>query len=233
MRQTILQGLEQVYSNLVHMIAEFLPRFLVMLIIIVIGFLVAFGLKYILRALLGFTKLDRVSEEAGASRVLRMAHLPSMTELLSRSIFWVTWLGFILVGLSVLGVAGLQEQISRLFRFLPEVFVAILILFLGVVIANFLSRTALLAAVNAGHPSAKILSWSIRFAIWILAISMTLEELGLARQTVISAFSIIFGASMLGLAIAFGLGGQDLARKFLERYLGDTKKEKDKEPQPL
>jgi small-conductance mechanosensitive channel len=233
MRQTILQGLEQVYSNLVHMIAEFLPRFLVMLIIIVIGFLVAFGLKYILRALLGFTKLDRVSEEAGASRVLRMAHLPSMTELLSRSIFWVTWLGFILVGLSVLGVASLQEQISRLFRFLPEVFVAILILFLGVVIANFLSRTALLAAVNAGHPSAKILSWSIRFAIWILAISMTLEELGLARQTVISAFSIIFGASMLGLAIAFGLGGQDLARKFLERYLGDTKKEKDKEPQPL
>ena len=233
MRQTILQALEQVYSNLVHMIAEFLPRFLVMLIIIAIGLLVAFVLKYILRALLRLTKLDRVSEEAGASRVLRMAHLPSITELLCRSIFWVTWLGFILVGLSVLGVAGLQEQISRLLRFLPEVFVAILILFLGAVIANFLSRTALLAAVNAGHPSAKILSWSIRFGIWILAISMTLEELGVARQTVISAFSIIFGASMLGLAIAFGLGGQDLARKCLERYLGDTKKEKDKEPQPL
>jgi small-conductance mechanosensitive channel len=233
MRQTILQALEQVYSNLVHMIAEFLPRFLVMLIIIAIGLLVAFALKYILRALLRLTKLDRVSEEAGASRVLRMAHLPSMTELLCRSIFWVTWLGFILVGLSVLGVAGLQEQISRLLRFLPEVFVSILILFLGTVIANFLSRTALLAAVNAGHPSAKILSWSIRFGIWILAISMTLEELGVGRQTVISAFSIIFGASMLGLAIAFGLGGQDLARKCLERYLGDTKKEKDKEPQPL
>ena len=233
MRQIILQGLEQVYSKLVHMIAEFLPRFLVMLIIVLIGLLVAFLLKYILRAFLRFTKLDRVSEVSGASHVLRMAHLPSMTEVLSRSIFWVTWFGFILVGLSVLGIASLQEQISRLFRFLPEVFVAILIMFLGVAIANFLSRTALLAAVNAGHPSAKILSWSIRFVIWSLAISMTLEELGLARQTVISAFSIIFGASMLGLAIAFGLGGQDLARKFLERYLGDTKKEKDKEPEPL
>jgi small-conductance mechanosensitive channel len=233
MRETILRALKEVYGNLVHMIAEFLPRFLVMLIIIVIGLLVAFVLKYILRALLGVTKLDRVSDDAGASRVLRMAHLPPMTELLSRSIFWVTWIGFILVGLSVLGVAGLQEQISRLFQFLPEVFVAMLILFLGAVVANFLSRTALLAAVNAGHPSPKILSWSIRFVIWILAISMTLEELGVARQTVISAFSIIFGASMLGLAIAFGLGGQDLARKCLERYLGDTEKKEDKEPQPL
>jgi preprotein translocase subunit Sss1 len=233
MRQIILQGLQQVYSKLAQMIAEFLPRFLVMLIIILVGLLVAFVLRYILRALLRLTKLDRVSEQSEATRVLRMAHLPSMSELLSRSIFWVTWVGFILVGLSILQIASLQEQISRLFRFLPEVFVAILIMFLGVTIANFLSRTVLLAAVNAGHPSAKILSWSIRVVIWTLAMTMTLEELGLARQTVISAFSIVFGATMLGLAIAFGLGGQDLARRSLERYFGDTKKEKDKEPPPL
>jgi len=233
MRETILQALEQVYTNLVHMVAEFLPRFLVMLIIIAIGLLVAFILRQMLRALLGLTKIDRVSEEAGASRFLRMAHLPAMSELLSRSIFWVTWLCFVLVGLSVLGVAGLQEQISRLFRFLPEIFVSIVILFMGAVIANFLSRTALLAAVNAGVRSARILSWSIRFVLWILAITMALEELGVARQTVVSAFSIVFGATMLGLAIAFGLGGQDLARRTLERHLGDTKTENDKEPQPL
>jgi hypothetical protein len=233
MRQTILQGLVQAYANLVQMIANFLPRLLVMLIITAIGLAVALVLKYILRAILSLTKLDRVSEEAGASRLLRVAHLPSMTVLLSSTLFWVTWSGFVLIGLSVLGVAGLQGQISRLLQFLPEVFIAILILFLGLMTANFLSRTALLAAVNAGHPSPKILSWSIRFIIWILAISMTLEELGVARQTVISAFSIIFGALMLGLAIAFGLGGQDLARKSLERHLGNAKKENDKEPQPL
>jgi hypothetical protein len=233
MRETILQALGQAYSNFVHMVAEFLPHFVVMLIIITVGLLIALVLKYILRTLLRFTKLDRVSEEAGASRVLRMAHLPSITELLSRSLFWVTWFGFILVGLSVLGIASLQEQISRLLRFLPEVFVAILILFLGVAIANFLSRAALLAAVNAGYSSARIVSWAIRFVIWILAVTMTLEELGVARQTVISAFSIVFGATMLGLAIAFGLGGQDLARRFLDRNLGPAKSEKDNEPLPL
>jgi small-conductance mechanosensitive channel len=233
MKDTIVQGLEQAYYNLVHMIAEFLPRFVVMLVIIAVGLLVAYVIRYILRTLLRLTKLDRVSEDAGASRVLRMADLPSMTELLSRSIFWITWIGFILIGVSILGVAGLQEQISRLFRFLPEIFIAMLILFLGLVLANFLSRAALLASVNAGYRSAKIVSWSIRFVIWILAISMALEELGLARQTVIAAFSIVFGASMLGLAIAFGLGGQGLARQMLERHLGESAKEKHKEPQPL
>jgi preprotein translocase subunit Sss1 len=233
MKDTIVQGLQQAYQNLFHMIAEFLPRLVVMLVIILSGLLVAYALKYAVRAVLRLTRLDRLSEEAGASRVLRMAALPSMTEVLSRSVFWITLLGFILIGISILNIAGLQEQISRLLRLLPEIVVAMLILFLGLVTANFLSRAALLAAVNAGYASPKLLSWSIRFGIWILAIAMALDELGVARQTVIAAFSIVFGAFMLGLAIAFGLGGQGLARQFLERSLGEKKDDKTDELQPL
>ncbi len=62
---------------------------------------------------------------------------------------------------------------------------------------------------------------------------MALDELSVARQTVLAAFSIVLGAFMLGLAIAFGFGGQDLARKFLERYLGEKKKDDSDDLQPL
>ena len=233
MRVMIVQGLQQAYQNLVHMIAEFLPRIVVMLVIVVAGFLVAYALRYAVRGLLRLGNIDRLSEQAGASRMLRMAALPTMSELLSRSIFWISLLGFILVGISVLNIAGLQEQVSRFLHLLPEIVIAMVILFFGLVVANFLSRAALLAAVNAGYASPKALSWSIRFVIWILSITMALEELSVARETVIAAFSIVFGALMLGLAIAFGLGGQDLARQFLERNLSDNKKEKTDEPSPL
>jgi hypothetical protein len=233
MKDTIIQGLQQAYQNMAHMIAEFLPRLVVMLVIVLTGVLVAYIFKYIARTILRLTKLDRLSDEAGASRVLRMAALSSMTDFLSRSVFWITLLGFILIGISVLNIAGLQEQISRLLRLLPEIVVAMLILFLGLVIANFLSRAVLLASVNKGYGSARLFSWSIRFGIWILAITMALDELSVARQTVLAAFSIVLGAFMLGLAIAFGFGGQDLARKFLEQYLGEKKKNDSDELQPL
>jgi hypothetical protein len=232
MRDTILRGLEQAYENLVHMIADFLPRLAVMMVIILTGLLVAFLLKYLLRFILHLTRLDRISEEAGASQVLRRAALPPMTELLSRSLFWMTFLGFTLLGISVLRIPELQEQISRLFQLFPEIFVSMLILFVGVLAANFLSRAALLAAVNAGYRSPRLWSGSVRFVIWILAISMALELIGLARETVLAAFSIFFGAVMLALAIAFGLGGRDLARQTLERYIGDKGKEKEKEVEP-
>jgi preprotein translocase subunit Sss1 len=235
MRDTILRGLAQAYENLVHMIADFLPRFVVMLTIILAGLLIAFLLKSVLRSILHLTKLDRISEQAGASRVLRKAAMPSMSEFLSRSLFWITLLGFILLGISVLQIPELQEQISRIFQLLPQVFVAILILFVGILAANFVSRAALLTAVNAGYRSPRLWSGMVRFVIWILTISMALEQVGLARQTVVAAFSIVFGAVMLALAIAFGLGGRDLARQALERYVGDREKlrEKEEEPSPL
>ena len=237
MNETILQGLKQAYENLVRMIADFLPRFAVMLVIILAGLLVALVLKVLFRWVLHWTRLDRISEEAGASHVLRKAALPSMTELLSRAAFWVTLLAFTLLGISVLGIPELHEQISRLFELLPELFVAMLIFFVGVLAANFLSRAMLLAAVNSGYRSPRLWSWLVRFVIWILAISMALEQIGLAKQTVVAAFSILFGAVMLALSLAFGLGGRDLARQTLEQYLGDQRRERERdkedEPSPL
>ncbi len=97
----------------------------------------------ILRSILGLIKFDRLSENAGASQLLTKAALPSATEMLSRFVFWVTWLGFILLGVSVLGILGLQEQIARFFLFLPHLFVAVLILFFGLLAAGFFSRALL------------------------------------------------------------------------------------------
>src|SRR5882724_6714736 len=234
MKEMILRGLQQAYENMVHMIAEFLPRFVVMFIIMSFGWLVALLLKYLVRAILHLTKLDRISEESGASQVLRKAALPSISELLSRAFFWVTWAAFALVGVSVLGIPVLHDQISRLFQLLPEVFVAIL--FVGVLAANFLSRAALLGAVNAGYRAPRLWSGTVRFVIWILTITMALEQIGLAKETVITAFSIFFGALMLALAVSFGIGGRDLARQILERHLGDKnahENEKEEEPTPL
>ena len=234
MRETILQALEQAYSNFVHMVAEFLPHFLVMLIIITVGLLIALVLIHPREP----SCVSRNSTVCQRKRGLRV-YFAWRIYRRSRNCSAAPILGYVVcLSLSWTERSWHRESPGtdfRLLRFLPEVFVAILILFLGVAIANFLSRAALLAAVNAGYSSARIVSWAIRFVIWILAVTMTLEELGVARQTVISAFSIVFGATMLGLAIAFGLGGQDLARKALERYFGDAKKdrEKDKEPQPL
>ncbi|MGH9712757.1 MAG: mechanosensitive ion channel family protein [Candidatus Acidiferrales bacterium] len=233
MKDMILRAFQQAHDNFGRMLAEFLPHFLVMLIIIVIGWLVAYLLKIVVGGILRVVKVEKVSEEAGASRLLQKADLPSMTQLLSRAIFWVVWLGFIIVGISVLGIVSLQQQISNLIALLPQTFVAFLVLFVGMLAANFFSRAALLAAVNAGLPSPKVLSETIRIVIGFLALSMALEQVGLGKQTMEIAFSIVFGALMLGLAIAFGFGGRKLAGRILEKHFLHDEKGRNDELSPL
>jgi hypothetical protein len=229
MRDMIVSELSQAMHELARGFAHFLPRLIVMLVLAFVGWVIAYLVKILLRSILRLIKFDRLSDNAGASQLLTKAALPSSTELLSRFVFWVAWLGFILLGVSVLGILGLQEQIARFFLFLPRLFVALFIMFFGLLAASFFSRAALLASVNANVPSPRLLSTSIRSVIIIFVLSVVFEELGLAEQTMLVAFGIAFGALMLGLAIAFGIGGRDLARRFLEEKFVRTRKEQDED----
>ena len=225
MREMILSELSQALHEIARGFAHFLPRLIVMLILAFVGWVIAYIAKAVLRSILRLIKFDKLSENAGASQLLNKAALPSATEMLSRFVFWVAWLGFVLLGVSALGILGLQQQIASFFLFLPRLFVAMFIMFFGLLAASFFSRAALLASVNANVPSPRVLSLAVRSLIIIFVLSIVFEELGLAEQTMLVAFGIAFGALMLGLAIAFGMGGRGLAQRFLEKKIVRGKKE--------
>jgi len=221
MWQNFIAELTKTINEILQSVARFLPRFLEMLAIVVAGLAIALLLKYLLRSLLRIAHFDKLSERTGATHLLRGLALPSLSELASRFVFWVAWFGFILLGISVLGVVGIEQHVTSFFGFLPRLFVALLILFFGLLAASFFARAALLSGVNAQLPSPRLISWAVRTMIILFVVSMAFEELGVGSRTVIVAFTLTFGALMLGLALAFGLGGKDLARRYLEKRFGE------------
>jgi Conserved TM helix len=234
MREIIVTELTQGLQEIAREFAHYLPRVIVMLIVVFIGWVIAYLLKIITRSILRVTRFSKLSENAGATELLKRAALPPSSELVSRVVFWVAWVGFILMGVSALGIVGLEEYTSRFFLFLPRLVAAVVIFFLGFLAASFFSRAALLAAVNADIRSSRLIGNTVRIIISIFTISIVFEVLGVAEGTLLIAFGIAFGALMLGLAIAFGLGGRDLAKEFLERRLGKGKRqEKEDELFPL
>ena len=228
MTETLLNGVTQTLNAALEMALHTVPKILGMVIIVAVGWVIAMIVKIILRHALNLVKFNVLCDNVGASQMLTKADLPPPTELLARLVFWVTWATFLMLGISTLGLVVLQEQISRFFLYVPQIFVALLILLIGILLANFVSRAVLLGMVNANVPSARLLSNTVRMFIVILTVAMALEHVALAKSVVLIAFSIAFGAVMLGLAIAFGLGGRDVARRFLERQFTEDKKgEKD------
>src|SRR5208283_5010526 len=234
MREMIISELSQALHEIARGFAHFLPRLIVIVILAFVGWVIAYVVKALLRSFLRLIKFDKLSENAGASQLLTEAALPSATEMLSRFVFWVTWLGVILLGVRALGLLGLQDQIARFFLFLPRLFVAIFILFFGLLAASFFSRAALLAAVNANVPSPRVMSLALRSIIIVFVLSIVFEEMGLADHTMLIPIALAFAVLILGLAIAFGIGGRDLAKRFLEkRFVRGKKEENEDELSPL
>jgi small-conductance mechanosensitive channel len=155
--------------------------------------------------------------------MLRVADLPSAEVLVGQVVFWIVWIGFIVSAVDTLQFGPFQGLVEEFFRFVPRFLVALLVLTLGFLVGNFLWRATLLASVNAGLPAARLLSGALRLLVIAIAVVMALEQLGLATAVVLTAFAITFGALMLGLAIAFGLGGRDAARDLLDRHFKGRK----------
>lgn len=239
MWQNFIGELQRTMDEILRSFARFLPRFLEMLFLVVVGWIIAFILRAFVRSVLRLTKFDKLSEHTGAASLLRSAALPSPTEMVSRFVYWIAWLGFILVGINVLPIPGLEPHVSSFFGFLPRLFAAILILFFGLLAASFFSRAALLGGVNADLPSPRLVSLALRTTMILFVVSMAFEEIGVGSKTVIVAFTLVFGALMLGLALAFGLGGKELARRYLEKRFGreqfpeQPNKEREDELSPL
>ncbi len=162
MAQLVLNTLSRTLGNFFNAVALFLPRILSMLVIIAAGFLVALILKVIVRRIFGIASFRKYCDSAGLTQMMRKAALPDPVEFLGQVVFWVILIVFIVLGVDVLGISALREQISRFFLFLPQIFVAMVVLFIGLLIANFFSRATLLATTNANYPSARLLSSLVR-----------------------------------------------------------------------
>ena len=219
MIQEIADALAQSWHNFAAAFVQFVPRLVAATIIFAGGFVVAAIARRIVHRMLAWMHFDRLALRTGASEMLRVADMPSAELLVAKIVFWIVWIGFIVSAVDTLQFGPFQGLVQEFFRFVPRVLVALLVLALGFLAGNFVWRATLLATVNAGLPGARLLSDTLRLLVIAIGVVMALEQLGLATTVVLTAFAIAFGALMLGLAIAFGLGGRDAARLLLEQQL--------------
>ena len=221
----ILEPLAEVFQKF----RAFLPNLLAMLVILIVGITAARIVRAILVRILKAINFDAWADRMGVTALLRKGDLwAKPSRALGAIFFWVLIIFVLMTGLSALKIEAIDSLVSQFFAYLPRAFSAILILIIGYILAGFLSRAVLITAVNSGFHYARLLAEGVRLLLTILILAMVLEELKVAPGIVLAAFSIIFGGIVAALAISFGVGGIDAAKRMIERETlekrtGDTK----------
>jgi hypothetical protein len=197
---------------------EFAPNILATMTILLVGILFARIMKAVLLRFLRAIKFDSWSDRMGLTVVMRKGDLWAKPSVAVGSIvFWLLLIISLLTGLSALKIHAIDNLVAQFFLYLPRAFSAVLILVFGYIIAGFIGRAVLITAVNSGYHYAKLLAEAVRLLLTVLILAMALEQLQVAPGIVVAAFSIIFGGIVLALAVSFGVGGIDAARRMIEK----------------
>jgi hypothetical protein len=183
----------------------------------------------VIREILKGVRFDTLCYRIGLSTALARANVRrTPSEITGLILYWVVIFLFLLVSLSTLNVGAVDQMAASFLVYLPRFLIAVLVLIFGYLLAGFVGRAILIALVNAQVKSAKPISIAVHVLILILFMAMGIEQLGIAKGVVVATFSILFGGVVLALAIAFGLGGKDMAKDFLEKKVKSTGEPKKK-----
>ena len=204
------------------------PKLLALISFVVLGLVVAMGVKAVLTRLLTAVRIDALSERWGLQPALAKAGLKQPpSQIIGRVAFWTIFVMFTFMGVDALDLPATAGLMGQLVGFVPSVIAAGFLLLVGILLSNFFAEAALIAAVNAQVQEARLIANLVRWGILLFTAAMVLTQLGIAKEIVIAAFTILFGGVVLALAIAVGLGGRNIARDALERRWRKPKDEHD------
>ena len=214
--------LQQSFNNLLYGTINFLPNLVLAIIIFVIGWFLGVLIGRVIAQAIRAIKVDHALRSAGVEEVVNRAGWTlNSGEFIGALVKWFIIIVFLLAALSVMGLTSVTIFLQLgLLPYLARVIVAVLIIAIAAVVAEVAQSVVSGSARAAGVSSAGFAGAVAKWAIWIFAILAALDQLGVTPfvQTiftgVVVALSIAFG-------LAFGLGGQEAASRFIDRTRND------------
>ncbi len=213
------------FQNLFYGLVAFIPNLVIAVIIFVVGWLIGLGLGRVVKQIVDAIRIDQVLRAAGVERVVERAGFRlSAGAFLGALVEWFFIVVFLVAALGVLHLDAVNQFLSTVvLGYLPQVIVAVLILLVAAVVAQVAQRVVVGGAKAAHLASANFLGSVAKWAIWVFAILAALDQLQVATAFVQTLFTGIVIAVALAVGLAFGLGGQGAAARYLDHVREEIK----------
>src|ERR687889_347783 len=217
MMQSQSEGMFQPLQNALSTFLSYIPQLIGALIILIVGYIVAKVLQAVVGRVLQGIGFDRWMERGGIKQFFDRAETnQTPASILGALVFWFVFIIAITMAADALGIPQVSVVLAQLIAYIPNIIAAILILILAALLANFIS------GIVRGATGSDILASIAQYAIIVYAVFAALTQLGIAVQLTANTFLIVLGAVALAGAIAFGIGGREVARNILEKAYNRT-----------
>ncbi len=216
--EIILASLNQVWLKFLSL----LPNLVGALIVLIVGWIIAVILGRLVARALKILKVDVGLEKIGAKKSLEAARVKlDVANLLGALVKWFLIIVAFLAAADILNLPQVTQFLGSVLFYIPNVIVAVVILLIGILLANFLEKVVKGSVRVAKLSSAKFLGSLTKWAVTIFAGLAALIQLGIASSLLETLFTGLVAMLALAGGLAFGLGGRDEASRIIGRIRDD------------
>jgi small-conductance mechanosensitive channel len=192
----------------------FLPNLLAFLVILVVGYFIAKLVSKIVQKVAEKAGLDKALHESDAKRYVdRVIPDASPSAGIGRVSFWIIFVFVLSAAIGALKIPAVTTFMNQALAYLPNVIAAIVIFVVAAAIAGAVA--GLVARTMGDTPTGKVVAAVVPALVMGIALFMILNQLKIAPEIVQITYTALIGALALGLAVAFGLGGREVAAEML------------------
>jgi len=207
------------FRDAASMILGAIPRILGFIVIVAIGWFISSILARGVGGLLRAIRFDELMQRSGIGDFLnKMGTGNDPAGIIAGLVKWIVRVVVLLVAFDVLGLPAVSDVMRQLLLWLPNLVVAIFVLFIGGIAARALGNIVRGATAEAGFASPETLANVTKTTVWAFAIVVAINQLGIATNLITTLFTGFVAALAIALGLAFGLGGRDLASRTLENW---------------
>lgn len=222
----LIQSWSQVFllslQGLWYGFIETFPRILLAIVIFIIGWIVATTLGKLVMMAIDALKLDKAFRNTGVDEALARAGTKlHIGKIFGELVKWFIVIVFLVASLNILKLDQVTIFLQQVLAYIPQVIIAALILVAGMILADFVRKLVSGSAAVANVRSAKMLGSVAYYAIWILALVTALDKLGIFGYFGQILFTGLVVMIALAFGLAFGLGGKEVAGRWLGRVSED------------
>ncbi|MEA2762431.1 MAG: hypothetical protein QOD47_1715 [Gemmatimonadaceae bacterium] len=217
------------FRDAFSMVLSAIPRILAFIIIVAIGWFVSTLLARAVVGLLRAIRFDELMQRSGLSDFMaKMGTGIDSAGIVAGIVKWIVRVVVLLVAFDTLGLPAVSDVMRQLLLWLPNLVVAIFVLFIGGIAARALGNIVRGATAEGGFSNPETLANISRTAVWSFAVVVAINQLGIATNLINTLFTGFVGALAIALGLAFGLGGRDLASRTLENWYDQAQDAKPK-----
>jgi hypothetical protein len=203
---------------------NFLPNFLVAIIILLVGWIIAVSLARLIKSGLAAAKVDEVGDKVGLEQLsARTGARLTISGAIAWLIKWFILIAVFVAAADILGLQQISEFLNQVLLYIPNVIAAAAILLVGILLARFLGRIVRHAVTAGGFASADLLATITQWAIIVFAVLAALDQLNVAQAFVQTLFTGLIVMLAIAGGLAFGLGGREHASRVLDKIERDIK----------